>query len=304
MKEKILVTGGSGLLALNWVIAVSNRYSITLGLHTRKILLPNVDVHRFSLESVASILAVIEDIQPQVVIHAAGLTNIEECEANPDLARHINVELAENVARACFQLELPLAHISTDHLFSGQLSNVNENQLVAPQNVYAKTKAEVEQRVLDIYPEALVVRTNFYGWGPSYRCSFSDTIIKTLRKGNKITLFDDVFYTPILSENLAHAVHELLNRNANGIYHVVGDERISKYQFGMKVAEHFNLNPKLIEPDSLTSQTNLVKRPHDMSLSNQKTSDLLKKPLGCVDEHLNRLFDQEKLSLVQQVKNL
>ena len=304
MKEKILITGGSGLLALNWAIALGDRYTITLGLHVRKILLSKVQVCHFSLDSVASILTAFKEVQPQIVIHAAGLTNIEECEANPDLARHINIELAENVAKVCSQLELPLVHISTDHLFSGQLSNISESQPVAPQNVYAKTKAEVEQRVLNIFPQTLVVRTNFYGWGPSYRCSFSDTIINALRKGNKIILFEDVFYTPILSEILVHAVHELLNRNANGIYHVVGDERISKYQFGVKVAEHFNLNPKLIGPGSLASQTNLVKRPHDMSLSNQKTSDLLEKNLGGIDEHLKRLLNQEKLSLVQQVKNL
>ena len=304
MKSTILITGGSGLLALNWALATRDRYAGTLGLHMRKVSLPGVETRRFSLDSVDAILGTLEAIQPHLVIHTAGLTNVEECEANPGLAHHVNVDLAANVAQVCARLRLPLVHISTDHLFSGESPLVDETHLVAPQNAYARTKAEAELRVLEFCPPTLVVRTSFYGWGPSYRRSFSDVIIAGLRQGNTLTLFQDVFYTPILIEALVHAVHDLVSRNASGIFHVVGDERISKYEFGLKVAKLFQLDFSLIKQGFLTDQVSLVQRPHDMSLSNQKTCNLLGRKLGGVDEQLQRLWQQEKLGLAREVQNL
>ena len=141
-----------------------------------------------------------DEAQIGIVVHAAGMTSVEECEAKPDLARHINVDLAGNVAKACAKLGLPLIHISTDHLFSGEMPFLAETSPVTPVNVYGRTKAEAELQVLEAHPLALVIRTNFYGWGTSYRRSFSDVIIETLRSGRELNLFKDVFYTPILVE--------------------------------------------------------------------------------------------------------
>lgn len=304
MKSTILITGGSGLLALNWALATRDRYAVTLGLHVRKVSLPGVETRRFSLDSVDAILGTLEVIQPHLVIHTAGLTNVEECEVKPDLAQYANVDLAANVAQACARLRLPLVHISTDHLFSGKSLLVEETHLVAPQNAYARTKAEAELRVLEFCPQTLVVRTNFYGWGPSYRRSFSDVIIAALREGDTVTLFQDVFYTPILSEALADAVHQLVDRKARGVFHVAGDELIPKHQFGLKVAAQFQLDPSLIKAGNLADRCDLVHRPRDMSLSNQKASRLLGRKLGGVDEQLQRLLQQEKLGLAREAQNL
>ena len=101
MKDTILITGGSGLLALNWASTVRDRYAVTLGLHEQAVSLPGVAARHLSLESLDSILSAFEAIRPQMVIHTAGLTNVEECDANPDLARHVNVDLAEHVSQAC-----------------------------------------------------------------------------------------------------------------------------------------------------------------------------------------------------------
>ena len=301
MKRTILITGGSGLLALNWALAIRDRYSVTLGLHERDISLAGIETRRIDLESVDHLVRAFETVQPQIVIHTAGLANVEACEAKPDLAQHINVDLAANVAQACAKLGLPLVHISTDHLFSGEAPLVDETHPTAPKNVYGRTKAEAEFRVLAAHAQILVMRTNFYGWGPSYRRSFSDVVIQALRSGNELTLFKDVFYTPILIETVAQAVHDLVNLKAGGIFHVVGDERISKYEFGVKIAGEFNLDSSLIKPGFLAAQPGLVRRPHDMSLSNQKTCNLLGRKLGGVDEHIARLHQQEQNGLAQEI---
>ncbi len=304
MNPQILITGGSGLLALNWALAVRDRFSVNLGLHQRNAFLARTQTRKLDLESVGHLIHAFEALQPQLVIHTAGLTSVEKCEAEPGLAHHVNVDLASNVAEACAKLGLPLVHISTDHLFSGKTSLVAETYPVAPINVYGQTKAEAESRVLDAHPLALVIRTNFYGWGTRYRQSFSDLIIEALRAGKELTLFEDVFYTPILTEPVALAVHDLIDHKASGIFNVVGDDRISKYEFGLKLAHEFKFDAKLIRPSCIKDKLSLVQRPHDMSLSNQKTCKLLGRKLGGVGEHIARLHQQELSGHAQEIRQL
>lgn len=301
---RILFTGGSGLLALNWALATRDSHTVILGLHEREIVLAGVKAIKIDLESVVDLVNTFEVVQPDVVIHTVGLTSVEKCEASPKVAHHINVQLSENVAEACAKLDLPLVHISTDHLFDGTASMVDETFSVEPVNVYGRTKAVAESRVLAVHPKAMVIRTNFYGWGTSYRHSFSDVIIEALRTGKELTLFHDVFYTPILVETAARAVHDLLDLNANGIFHVVGDERISKHEFGLKLAQKFMLNANLIKSGNITDQVSLVRRPHDMSLFNQKVCNLLGRKLGGVEEHIAKLHQQEKNGLAQELQKL
>lgn len=277
---------------------------VVLGLHERVLNLTGVRSQKIDLESADAMARTIEAGQFDLVIHTAGFTNVEQCEARPDLAQHINVILAINVAKACAETGIPLAHISTDHLFSGAESLVDENCPIAPQNTYARTKADAERQVLETDPRALVIRTNFYGWGSSYRSSFSDTILSALRYGKEIALFKDVFYTPILIEALAEAVFDLVRLEASGIYHVVGDERLSKHEFWLRMAEVFGLEAALIKPVSMADQTLLVKRPFDMSLSNQKACRTLGRTLGGVSEQIVRLHQQEQNGLAQELYHL
>jgi dTDP-4-dehydrorhamnose reductase len=304
MTANVLITGGAGLLALNWALALRDRCTVTLGMHDRFVSLNGVQTQKSNLESVADLVHMLALNEINIVVHAAGLTNVDRCETQPELARHTNVKLAANVAQACARLGLSLIHISTDHLFSGTDALVSEDCPVAPVNVYGLTKAEAEQQVLQAHPKALVIRTNFYGWGPSYRPSFSDVILEALRSGKELTLFKDVFYSPILIKTVAMATHSLVDLKADGIFHVVGDERISKYEFGCKVAEEFGLDASLIKPGYLADHARLVTRPHDMSLSNKKTCRLIGRKLGSVAEHIAELHQQEQSGLAQEIAKL
>jgi dTDP-4-dehydrorhamnose reductase len=304
MKPRILITGGSGLLALNWALAVRDCYNVVLGQHAREVRLAGVESRRVGLDSADAVAAALEDIQPQAVVHTAGLTSVEKCEEGNVLAQHVNSELAENVAVACARIAIPLVHISTDHLFSGKQASVDEMRPVEPINAYARTKADAEIRVLQANSMALVIRTNFFGWGPGYRQSFSDAIIKSLRVGKRLTLFRDVHYTPIIAAELARTCHELLDRQESGIFHVVGDERLSKYDFGLAIARVFDLDSSLISPGLLVEQASFVKRPLDMSLSNAKIRKLLGRPLGGVSQQLALLREQESAGVVKELEKL
>jgi dTDP-4-dehydrorhamnose reductase len=304
MKQRVLITGGSGLLALNWALAVKERFSITLGLHNRNVMVPEVQTQNIDLGSLGDLCRSLEVLEPHVVIHTAGLTSVELCESNPALAAHVNVLLATNVAKVCARLGIKLVHVSTDHLFSGLEALVDENHPVSPLNVYGKTKAEAENRVLESNPLALVIRTNFYGWGTSYRHSFSDLIFNALRAKTELTLFQDVFYTPILIGSVVSAVHDLLAIDASGVFNVVGDERISKYHFGLRLAEEFELDPRGISPGLLSARASHVRRPQDMSLSNHKVCSLLGRQIGGVQMHMASLHQQELNGHAQKIGKL
>lgn len=301
MKKKIFITGGSGLLGVNWALAIRDRFSVTLGLHERKVSIAGVDNESCDLTSVASVMHHLKRIKPDVVIHAAGLTSVEVCEKSPSDARNLNTALAGRVASACAEADIRLVHVSTDHLFAGNKPMSEESDPVQPLNVYGMTKAESETVVSRAYPPALIIRTNFYGWGLPYRRSFSDYILETLRRGEQVSLFHDVYYTPIFTETLVHVVHELLEKSATGILHVVGDERISKYEFGCSLAARFNLDSKLIIPTSIKDRKDLVTRPLDMSLSNGKVCNLLGRSLGVVDSHLTKMLEQESVGIKNEL---
>jgi dTDP-4-dehydrorhamnose reductase len=141
--------------------------------------------------------------------------------------------------------------------------------------------------------QALIVRTNFFCWGHSQRQSFSDWLIYNLRAGKALTLFDDVYFTPILADNLALAAHELCDMRVSGIVNLVGDRRLSKYAFAMALATRFGLPCELIQKDHLASKKLPTKRPLDMSLDNSKVRKILGRDLGSVPQFLNSLHDQE-----------
>lgn len=304
MRKKILITGGSGLLGVSWALSMRDQYSITLGLHDRSVSIKGVDVRTVDLESAASLTRLFDEVSPDVVIHAAGLTSVEKCQSEPLLAKHINISLTANVAEATNRCGVKFIFISTDHLFSGKEAMVDENHVCQPVNVYGLTKCQAELEAFRQNPRSLIIRTNFYGWGTSYRKSFSDMIIDALRANIPVTLFKDVYYTPILAEELIDVVHELNALDALGVYNVCGDERISKYDFGIALAKRFSLNEKLIVGGLISDVPSLVNRPLDMSLSNDKTTQLLGRRLGQVSQHIEKLYAQELSGYREEVRRI
>jgi len=292
-KRRLLITGGSGLLALNWACALRDTWDVTLGTHQHAVNLAGVKACALVLDDPAQLRAQIEKVLPDLVVHTAGLTSVDRCELFPALAHQANVDIAKNVAQAAATHGAALVHISTDHLFSGQRSMCTESELPEPINQYGRTKALAETAVMQVNPAALVVRTNFFGWGHATRQSFSDWLIYNLRAGKELPLFDNVFFTPILADVLALAAHELVEKGASGIFNLVGDRRLSKYEFARILADHFSLPEHLLLQRSLDASGLVAARPHDMSLDNRKAREVLGRGLGNVSDYLAALHQQE-----------
>ena len=219
----------------------------------------------------------------------AGLMNVEGCETDPVQAFQLNVGAAERVARVAKASGARLVHISTDHLFDGRRPWRTEADAPSPMNNYARTKWQAEQVVMETCPDALIIRCNFFGWGTRVRTSFSDWILRSLEQRQELRMFDDVFFTPMLINDLIDVIIELIARESAGIFNVAGGECLTKYAFALKVAEMFGHSTGRIRATSVEEIAFKARRPKDMSLSSLKLEEHLHIRVPGVADSLRRV---------------
>lgn len=232
----------------------------------------------------------LRELKPDVILHTVALTNVDECESNPTLAHKINVEATQHIASIANELEAQLVHISTDQLFDGLEAWKTENDAPTPLNVYGKTKQLAESAVIDQSNGGLVIRTNFFGWGTPPRSSFSDWILRGLSQQQELTMFTDVFFTPILIDHLVDSIVRLVEQKGSGIFNVAGADRLSKYDFAIQLADTFGYPTDNIRPTSVSNFDFKAPRPNDMSLSTEKLAQYLGQAAPRIRDGLNQLY--------------
>lgn len=299
---RVLVTGGTGLLGLNWAAALRDRHEIWLAGYRRHAALCGTRSCALDYGSTEALRRGLDAVDPELIVHAAGLSSVDACERDPALAQAVNADLAGRVAECAAARGTRLVHISTDHVFSGEKPLRTEEEAPEPVNAYARTKLEGERQVAARCPEALIVRTNFFGWGHARRESLSDWVIHALRAGRRLRMFTDAFFTPILASRLAKTVHRLLEAGASGAFHVCGDDRISKHAFALRLAAAFALPAELIEPARQGEAGLAARRPADLSLSNARARGILGGTLGGLDEQIAELRTEERAGLAAELR--
>jgi dTDP-4-dehydrorhamnose reductase len=209
---------------------------------------------------------------PQLIIHCAALSRSPACQADPDLARKLNVGVTALLAELA--AGIPLVFFSSDLVFDGRVGNYDESASPNPLNVYAETKAAAEQLVL-ANPRHTVIRTSLNGGtSPTGDRGFNEQMRQAWAAGQKLTLFTDEFRCPIPAAVTARVVWELVARNQPGLCHVAGAERLSRWQMGQLMASRWpQLRPNL-EPGSLKTYRG-GPRPADCSLNCAKAQRLL-----------------------------
>lgn len=292
--KTIVFTGGSSLLAQSWVNYEQLDYNYVLALHQRKLDNNKYKNIFLNYQDATHIAEQLERIKADIVVNCIGLTSVEDCEENPAQALQTNVEIANRIAGVCNKMGIKLVHISTDHLFDGTNVFSDEQTPFSPLNTYGKTKGEGEKAILENNPDALVIRTNFFGWGPAYKASFSDKILKNLEAGKQNNLFDDVYYTPISVKTLSEKILLLVEKQAIGVFNVCSNERITKYQFGLMIAKMFGFDSTLLNPTSIDDMPHLTLRPKDMSLSNHKLCAFLDSSIPSLEHQISALKLEEE----------
>ncbi len=232
-------------------------------------------------------------IKPDVVVHAATLTDVDKCELNKELAWKINVEGTRNIVEAAKTTGAFLVYISTDYVFNGEKGNYAESDKLDPINHYGVTKLKAEElaKTMDEY---LIGRPSvIYGSTPAAgKVNFALWLIETLSKGEHVRIVTDQWNTPTLNTNLAEMTLEAAERRLTGTFHLCGATRISRFQFAQLIAETFDLDKTLIDPVQSSQFKWPAKRPMDSSLDTSKARQMLKnKPLE-IHEALKRLKNE------------
>ena len=181
--------------------------------------------------------------------------------------------------------------MSTDHLFSNNQDCYDEEDATCPINLYSKTKLESEKLALSENKNSLVLRANFFCKSTIYKSSFIDHILNCLNNGDKIELFDNVYFSPILFSYLLDYALTLIKKNHYGIYHVSSDEKISKYKFGCILSNFLEMKSELIVPISIDDK-NLVRRPYNMALNNTKLKKTLNVKIPTLIEQFKNYFEK------------
>jgi len=213
-------------------------------------------------------------IDPDVVIHCAGLTDVDENEKRHNLATESNIQITENIARICAN-STTLIYISTDQVY-GSLNDHSENiENLNPVNQYGKTKLEAEFKVRELCANHIIVRTNIFGWNiKPQKISFAEWIYSSLKKKLNIKLFCDLYYSPIYTDKLANILIRLIDLNFVGLINIGSLNRCSKYDFGIQFAREFGLNESLISKGLLKNHDFLAPRINNLSLNLKKLQSL------------------------------
>jgi dTDP-4-dehydrorhamnose reductase len=249
---RILVTGSNGLLGRKLVDLIRKEPNTELLATTRA----SLDVT--NSERVNSTIL---EFKPDVVINAAAMTQVDQCEVSQDECWKQNVSSVKNLVAACEKNNVYLVHISTDFIFDGKQGPLDESAIPAPVNFYGESKLEGEKIILNSNCKASIIRTVLV-YGVTSDMSRSNIVLwvkKSLEGRKPITVVTDQFRTPTLAEDLAMACVLAAKKKATGVFHVSGAEMMTPYDIAIRTAEIFGLDKTLIKPS--TNFVQPAKRP-------------------------------------------
>lgn len=191
----------------------------------------------------AQVERAIQQSKPDCVVLSAAYTDVDGCERNPALASAVNTDGAVNVARATATAGARLLFVSTDYVFDGTKSAPYEtSDARKPINAYGRSKAEAEEKILSILPDACIVRTSWL-FGPAGKC-FPDTILKLAEKlpeGEFATVVNDQRGSPTYTFDLADTIVGLCKSEARGIVHCANRGECSWYDFAVEIIREAGL---------------------------------------------------------------
>lgn len=292
MRKRLLIIGGSGFLGSNIARITSSDFEVYATYNSNPLQIRGCKFVPLDIRDKNQVSSVFKEIKPDVVIHTAALTLVDYCEEHAGEAWMINVVGTENVALAMKEIGGKLIYISTDAVFNGEKGMYSEEDNPNPLNVYAKTKLEGEKIVQHWLLGSLIIRTAFYGW--SLRNKLAGWVVANLRRGVSLSLFTDIFFSPIFVGNLVEVMIEMYHQNLGGVYHVVGSERCSKYDFGLAIAQVFGLDKGYIQPSSVYEVGLVAPRAKDLSLDVTKISRLINTRLLNVEQGIIRFRMEEQ----------
>ena len=276
MKKRVLIIGASGLLGTNWIIKEKNIFFYA-NIHRKLIKNYKVNKIYLNLKNKKVISNFLKDKNIDFVINTSGITNVEKCEKLKKKSYFVNYTIPRNLVYGCKINDIPLIHISTDHLFSSKKKiKFLETSKPRPINYYAKTKFYAENYIKLNLEKYIIIRTNFFSL-LNIRLTFLHRIFLLEKKNTlKLSLWNNVFYTPVHASTVIDIAHFLLKKKKYGIFNVSSNKILSKFSFYSLIKKFFKLNHLIFlkEKKDFKKDPFIVDRPYNMSLNNKKITNI------------------------------
>ncbi|MEO0900093.1 MAG: SDR family oxidoreductase [Bacteroidota bacterium] len=268
MTKKILLTGSNGLLGQKITNQIISSHPEVDLLATSR----GVNRHPNSLDFTyrgldlldeEKVFQVIEEFQPDSIIHTAAMTQVDLCEDKKEMCDAINIGTVRTLAKACERFNVHLVHISTDFVFNGEEGPYKEDAQPDPVNYYGHSKWKAEQVLVESPVSSAILRTILlYGITPAMSRSNIVLWVKgSLEQAKPIRVVNDQYRNPTLVEDLADASIQAALRKAEGIYHISGPEGMWIVDIARRVADYFGLDKRLISETDSASLGQKAKRP-------------------------------------------
>jgi dTDP-4-dehydrorhamnose reductase len=256
---RILITGHKGMLGSELFAFAKSKGHEVVGFD-----LPEHDITRRE-ETIAFVRAQ----KPDIVIHAAGMTAVDRCEMEADMAYLANATGTQNVCLAASELDIPLLYFSTDYIFDGEKPHpvpYDEWDAANPLSVYGKSKFAGEVFVRELCRRHYIVRI-------SWLCgkngtNFVETMLKLGRERDRVQVVDDQIGSPTFVADLVPEVFRLIESGAFGTYHITNNGYCSWYEFAKKIFELQRLKTQ-VEPASTKQLARPAPRPKNSRLSHR-----------------------------------
>lgn len=203
------------------------------------------DVADADITQPEEIRALLTSSRPEVVVHAAAMTDVDGCEREPDRAYAVNALGTRNVAAVCRDLDAALLYVSTDFVFNGaKREPYQEDDAIAPLCAYGRSKAWGEQFVRELTTRHWVVRTQWlYGPGGN---NFVDTMRRLFGERDEVKVVADQIGSPTATVDLAAAIRRILEAGGHGTYHAACRGETSWFGLAEAVARHLGYQGKLL----------------------------------------------------------
>jgi len=258
---KILVTGSNGMLGKDLLPLLQERHESVSLTRAEADITNQLQVQR-----------AIKNARPEVVIHAAAMTAVDDCELRPELAFKVNAEGTRHVAAVCAELGVPMFYVSTDYVFDGDKAEPYvETDKVHPVSVYGKSKLEGENHVRTLLRQFWIARTSWV-FGPFGR-NFVEAILGKARQGATLQVVDDQVGCPTYTADLAKKITEIVERGCPGLYHVSNQGSCSRFEFAREILRQSGLDPALVLPVPTSASDRPARRPANSRLANRKLEE-------------------------------
>lgn len=292
---RILVTGSNGLLGQKIIRQLSKSkidfIATSLG-DNRNPSCPEENYQSLDITNPDEVNKLISAAKPTAIINTAAMTNVDACESDPINCQRINVDAVKYLFTAAKTINAHFIHLSTDFVFDGEAGPYKEEDERNPLSVYAKSKVDSEDILLNDASKNWSILRTIIVFGQGENLSRSNIVLwakSALESGQPLTIVDDQFRAPTWADDLAWACIKIAKLNATGIFHISGPKTYSIYDLVLAIGTYYQLNTKNIEPIKSATLNQAAKRPPKTGFILDKARKVLGYNPMSLEESLSKL---------------